>query len=115
MASAQRRSGTRGRPPPKRWRFSRTGMSGSSTAQSASETRKAVVVRLFGVRTRVRLVDVVSFMLWSIPGYSDRLLVVLDYLVLIGLRPSWGILPGTEDMTAEYCDYRFHFIGFLKG
>src|ERR671933_2136497 len=74
MASAQRRSGTRGRPPPKRWRFSRTGMSGSSTVQSASETRKAVVVRLLGVRTRVRLVDVVSFMLWSIPGYSDRLL-----------------------------------------
>src|SRR5919199_623679 len=49
MASAQRRSGTRGRPPPKRWVLSRTGMSGSRTAHNASETRKAVVVRLLSV------------------------------------------------------------------
>ena len=42
-------------------------------------------------------------------------LLVLDYLVLLGLKPAWAILPGTEDMAQAYVDYRFHFIGFLKG
>jgi hypothetical protein len=40
--------------------------------------QKLVVVRLLGVRMRVRLVGVVSFMLWSIPSYSDRLLVYVQ-------------------------------------
>jgi hypothetical protein len=56
MASAQRRSDTRGRPPPNRWAFigsERRG--GSSTAHRSSEMRKPVVVMLFGVRARVRL------------------------------------------------------------
>jgi hypothetical protein len=54
MAAAQRRSGTRGRPPPKRWVFTRLGSSGARTAHSASEMQHPVVVRLFGVRVRVR-------------------------------------------------------------
>jgi hypothetical protein len=75
MASAQRRSGTRGRPPPKRWVFTRTGSSGARTAQSASEIRNPVVVRLLGVRVRVRFVGCSDvFIPDSIPGYSDRLL-----------------------------------------
>jgi hypothetical protein len=56
MASAHFRSGTRGRPPPKRCVFTCSGSRGSSTAQSSSEMRKPVVVRLFGVRARVRFV-----------------------------------------------------------
>src|ERR687883_736086 len=76
MASAQRRSGTRGRPPPKRWVFTRTGSSGARTAQSASEMRNPVVVRLLGVRARARFVGCSDVCIpESIPGYSDRLLV----------------------------------------
>src|SRR5918912_2545749 len=86
MASAQRRSGTRGRPPPKRCLFTRTGSRGSSTVHKASEIRNPIVVRLFGVRTRERVIGGVVLMLisipgvvtlrmpTSIPGYSDRLL-----------------------------------------
>src|SRR5687767_14964178 len=62
MASAQRRSGTRGRPPPKRWVLTCSGMSGFRTAHRASEMRKPVVVRLFGVRARVRGIVDDSFM-----------------------------------------------------
>ena len=41
-------------------------------------------------------------------------LVIADWLIFCTLRPSRIILPGTEGM-AGYRDYRFHFIGFLKG
>src|SRR5260370_24606034 len=54
MASAQSRSGTRGRPPPKRCVLTWTGSSGCSTAHNSSEMRNPVVVRLFGVRSRSR-------------------------------------------------------------
>src|ERR687884_2109918 len=75
MASAQRRSGTRGRPPPKRWVCTRTGSSGARTVQSASEMRNPVVVRLLGVRARARFVGCSDVCIpESIPGYSDRLL-----------------------------------------
>src|SRR3712207_2832767 len=59
MASAHWRSGTRGRPPPKRWVFTCLGSSGARTAQRVSEMRKPVVVRLLGVRARVRFVGTV--------------------------------------------------------
>src|SRR5229473_737241 len=54
MASAQSRSGTRGRPPPKRWVFTCTGSSGCNCAHNSSEMRNPVVVPLFGVRSRSR-------------------------------------------------------------
>ena len=41
-------------------------------------------------------------------------LLIADWLIFCTLRPSRIILPGTEGM-AGYRDYRFHFIGFLKG
>ena len=41
-------------------------------------------------------------------------LIVLDWLVFCTIQPAIMILPGTEGM-AGYRDYRFHFIGFLKG
>jgi hypothetical protein len=41
-------------------------------------------------------------------------LLVADWLVFCTLRPRWIVLPGTEGM-AGYRDYRFHFVGFLKG
>ncbi|NSC19821.1 hypothetical protein FM076_00750 [Streptomyces albus subsp. chlorinus] len=41
-------------------------------------------------------------------------LVVLDWMVLAGLRPRLLVLPGTEGM-AEYRDLRFHLNAALKG
>jgi len=41
-------------------------------------------------------------------------LIVLDWLVFCTIQPPITILPGTEGMPG-YRNYRFHFIGFLKG
>lgn len=41
-------------------------------------------------------------------------LLVLDYLVMLRMRPRFAMLPGTEE--SDYTnDYLFHFVGFLKG
>src|SRR5215469_12722057 len=82
MASAQARSGTRGRPPPKRWVLTWGGSSGWSTAQSSSEIRKSVVVRLVGVRGRLRGWGSVLFILLLYNCYSDRLLARLCAFLL---------------------------------
>lgn len=75
IASAQVRSGTRGRPPPKRWLLTWTGRSGWSMVHNSSEIRNPVVVRLFGVRCLVCLFGASLLMPFSIASYSDRLLV----------------------------------------
>jgi hypothetical protein len=41
-------------------------------------------------------------------------LLMLDWLLFCTVQPRMMVLPGTEGM-AGYRDYRFHFIGFLKG
>jgi hypothetical protein len=41
-------------------------------------------------------------------------LLVLDWLIFCTLRPRVVVLPGTQGM-AGYRNYRFHFVGFLKG
>lgn len=41
-------------------------------------------------------------------------LLILDWLLFCTIQPKAMVLPGTEGM-AGYRDYRFHFIGFLKG
>lgn len=41
-------------------------------------------------------------------------LLILDWLFFCTIQPPSMVLPGTEGM-AGYRDYRFHFIGFLKG
>ena len=41
-------------------------------------------------------------------------LLILDYLVMLRMRPRFAMLPGTEE--SDYTnDYFFHFVGFLKG
>jgi len=40
--------------------------------------------------------------------------LVLDWLIVVAIRPSFIILPGTEGL-AGYADYGFHFRGFLIG
>ena len=41
-------------------------------------------------------------------------LLILDWLFFCTIQPRPMVLPGTEGM-AGYRNYRFHFIGFLKG
>jgi hypothetical protein len=41
-------------------------------------------------------------------------LVVIDWLIVVTLRPSFVILPGTEGLPG-YSDYGFHFRAFMKG
>ena len=52
------------------------------------------------------------FVMFSVFNVLDWL--VLDWLIVVRLRPSFLILPGTEGM-AGYRDYAFHFRGFLIG
>jgi hypothetical protein len=40
--------------------------------------------------------------------------LVLDWLLVCTLTPKWMVIPGTEGAKG-YKDYKFHFIGFLKG
>jgi hypothetical protein len=52
------------------------------------------------------------FVMFSVFNVLDWL--VLDWLIVVSLQPSFLILPGTEGM-AGYRDYAFHFRGFLIG
>ena len=52
------------------------------------------------------------FVIFSVFNLLDWL--VLDWLIVVTLRPEFIVLPGTEGM-AGYADYAFHFRGFLIG
>ena len=52
------------------------------------------------------------FVMFSVINVLDWL--VLDWLIVVSIRPSFLILPSTEGM-AGYRDYAFHFRGFLIG
>jgi len=52
------------------------------------------------------------FVMFSVFNVLDWL--VLDWLIVVRLRPSFLTLPGTKGM-AGYRDYAFHFRGFLIG
>jgi hypothetical protein len=41
-------------------------------------------------------------------------LLIWDWLIFCTLQPKFMVLPGSEGHPA-YKDYKFHFIGFLKG
>lgn len=41
-------------------------------------------------------------------------LIILDWLVVCTLTPNFIIIPGTTG-NKGYKNYRFHFVGFLKG
>jgi hypothetical protein len=55
------------------------------------------------------IVTSLIFQIWNLLD-----LFVLDWFILMTLRPSFMILPGTEGL-AGYQDYRFHFQKFIKG
>jgi hypothetical protein len=52
------------------------------------------------------------FVMFSVFNLLDWL--VLDWLIVVTIRPDFIILPGTEGL-AGYEDYGFHFRGFLIG
>jgi hypothetical protein len=52
------------------------------------------------------------FVMFSVFNLLDWL--VLDWLIVVTIRPSFITLPGTEGL-AGYADYGFHFRGFLIG
>lgn len=41
-------------------------------------------------------------------------LIIMDWLIFCTWQPKFIVLPGSEGNKA-YKDYKFHFIGFLKG
>ncbi len=55
------------------------------------------------------IVTTAIFQMWNLID-----LVILDWFILMTLRPSFMILPGTEGL-AGYRNYRFHFSKFLNG
>ena len=66
---------------------------------------------LTGVLTFLNTFIVVTtiFQMWNLLD-----LVLLDWFLLMTLKPRFMILPGTEGM-AGYSDYGFHFRKFLNG
>jgi hypothetical protein len=55
-----------------------------------------------------------AFIATALLVFNTYDLIVLDWLFFCTIQPRAMVLPGTEGM-AGYRDYRFHFIGFLKG
>lgn len=52
---------------------------------------------------------------WGISLFANTYdLLVLDWLIVCTITPKLVIIPGTKG-NKGYKDYRFHFIGFLKG
>ena len=57
----------------------------------------------------------VALSLWlSMMVFNLIDLLLIDWFLIMTLRPRWAILPGTEGLQG-YLDYGFHFRGFLKG
>jgi hypothetical protein len=52
------------------------------------------------------------FVMFSVFNLLDWL--VLDWLIVVTIRPSFIVLPGTEGLPG-YKDYGFHFRGFVIG
>jgi hypothetical protein len=72
---------------------------------------------LFALKARVGAVPFLSALAFSgiaLLVFNAFDLLILDWLLFCTIRPPWIVLPGTEGL-AGYRDYRFHFIGFLKG
>jgi hypothetical protein len=57
----------------------------------------------------VLIFSFVFFMMWNIFD-----LLVVDWIIFCTIQPPFMILEGTKGHP-EYKNYKFHFIGFLKG
>ena len=75
------------------------------------------VIGLFKLQTDTASVNFLSAFVFSgitLLVFNVFDLIVLDWLFFCTIQPRSMVLPGTTGMAA-YRDYRFHFIGFLKG
>jgi hypothetical protein len=72
---------------------------------------------LFALRAElgsVPFIPAAAFSATALLIFNTYDLIVLDWLFFCTIQPRQMVLPGTEGMSG-YRDYRFHFIGFLKG
>ena len=75
------------------------------------------VIGLFALRAKIDAVPFLPALVFSaitLVVFNIFDLIILDWLFFCTIQPRSMVLPGTEGMAA-YRDYRFHFIGFLKG
>jgi hypothetical protein len=75
------------------------------------------VIGLFALQAQVQSVPFLPALAFSgiaLLTFNTFDLIILDWLFFCTIQPRSMVLPGTEGMTA-YRDYRFHFVGFLKG
>jgi hypothetical protein len=75
------------------------------------------ILGLFALRAQAGSVPFIPALVFSgvaLLVFNIYDLIVLDWLFFCTIQPRSMVLPGTEGMPG-YRDYRFHFIGFLKG
>lgn len=100
-------------------------------SETAKKQRRLVALPFFATtiglllgsneRLRQRNGGSLSFLAAFVHSYSLLALfnlfdfLVLDYLIMVRMKPEFAILPGTERADPAYGDVWFHFVGFLKG
>ena len=75
------------------------------------------ILGLLALRAEVNYVPFIPSLVFSFATllvFNVFDLIFLDWLLFCTIQPRLMVLPGTEGMPG-YRDYRFHFIGFLKG
>jgi hypothetical protein len=75
------------------------------------------ILGLSELRTRldhIPFIPALAFSAGALLVFNIFDLLILDWLFFCTIQPRIMVLPGTAGM-AGYRDYRFHFIGFLKG
>lgn len=66
----------------------------------------------FNTSTPYLILYLHSFIILMVWNALD--LVVFDWLLFCKINPAFMVMPGTKDNPA-YKDYKYHFIGFMKG
>jgi hypothetical protein len=72
------------------------------------------LLALWAKLTDVSFIPAFAFSAVALLVFNMYDLLVLDWLFFCTIQPRIMVLPGTEGV-AGYRDYRFHFIGFVKG
>lgn len=83
------------------WVFA-LGLLGYSNAQLVARSGENAFVPLF----------INTYLVFEIANLFD--LVVMDYLIIMILKPRFLFVPGVENL-AQYNTFTYHFKGFLKG
>lgn len=100
-------------------------------SKKAKKQRGLVALPFFGAtigmlvgsneRLRQRNGGSLSFLASFVHTYSLMVLfnlfdfLVVDYLIMLRMKPQFAILPGTDRDDPAYGDTMFHFAAFLKG